>query len=130
MSKGHRSQIKRARNAETNAAKMPMATAKYQMVSAQKAKFVLDLIRGKSVREADAILLYQPQKAARIARKVLLSAAANAENNKGMDRDSLVVAFATANQGPIIKRIKARAQGRAYRIEKKTSHITIGVESK
>ncbi len=130
MSKGHRSQIKKQRNLETNAAKMPMATAKYQMVSAQKAKFVLDLIRGKNVKEADAILLYSPQKAARIARKVLQSAVANAENNKGMDKNTLVVAYATANQGPIIKRIKARAQGRAYRIEKKTSHITIGVQSK
>ena len=130
MSKGHRSQIKKARNAETNAAKMPMATAKYQMVSAQKAQFVLNLIRGKSVKEADAILLYQPQKAARIARKVLLSAVANAENNKGMNKDELVVAYATANQGPMLKRIRARAKGRAYRIEKKTSHISIGVDNK
>ena len=109
---------------------MPMATAKYQMVSAQKAQFVLNLIRGKSVKEADAILLYQPQKAARIARKVLLSAVANAENNKGMNKDELVVAYATANQGPILKRIRARAKGRAYRIEKKTSHISIGVDNK
>ncbi len=130
MSKGHRSQIKKARNEETNAQKIPMATAKYLHVSSQKAKFVLDLIRGKSVKEAEAILLYSPHKAAGLANKVLKSAVANAENNKGMNRKDLYVVHAVANEGPMMKRIRARAQGRAYRIERKTSHISIGVNEK
>lgn len=130
MAKGHRSQIKRERNKETKLNRKPVAHARYVRVSPIKAKYVLDLIRGKDVKTAKATLLYTPRKAARIIEKVLNSAIANAENNKGLDVDSLYVEKAMATQGPTMKRIRPRAQGRAFRIEKKSSHITIELNSR
>ena len=108
-----------------NADKRPHATAKYIRISTRKAQAVVDLIRGKSVREAEAILLYTPKSATEPVAKVLKSAIANAENNLDMNRDDLYVAEAYANQGPTLMRFRPRAHGRASRIRKRTSHITI-----
>ena len=123
MAKGHRSQIKRERN--ENKDTRPSAKLSYARVSVQKACFVLDAIRGKDVRTALAILDYNPRYASRITAKLLRSAIANAENNNGMDIDNLYIEECYANKGPTMKRIRPRAQGRAYRIEKRMSHITI-----
>ena len=102
------------------------ATAKvtYVRIAPRKVKIVLDLIRGKDTEEALAILKYTPKAACEVVEKLLNSAIANAEN-KEMDMDALVVSEAYVNQGPTLKRIRPRAQGRAYRINKKTSHITL-----
>lgn len=124
MAKGHRSQIKRERN-EANKETRPSAKLSYARVSVQKACFVLDAIRGKDVKTALAILEYNPRNASRIINKLLRSAIANAENNNGMNADNLYIEECYANKGPTLKRIRPRAQGRAYRIEKKMSHITI-----
>ena len=123
MAKGHRSQIKRARNAEKDT--RPSAKLSYARVSVQKACFVLDAIRGKDVESALAILEYNPRYASSVVKKLLESAIANAENNNGMNRENLYVEECFANKGPTMKRIRPRAQGRAYRIEKRMSHITI-----
>ncbi len=123
MAKGHRSQIKRERNAVKDT--RPSAKLSYARVSVQKACFVLDAIRGKDVKTAQAILTYNPRYASSIILKLLNSAMANAENNNGMNPDNLYIEECYANKGPTMKRIRARAQGRAYRIEKRTSHITI-----
>lgn len=124
MAKGHRSQIKRERN-ETNKETRPSAKLSFARVSVQKACFVLDAIRGKDVKTALAILDYNPRYASQITAKLLRSAIANAENNNGMDPDHLYIEECYANKGPTMKRIRPRAQGRAYRIEKRMSHITI-----
>ncbi|QUI21483.1 50S ribosomal protein L22 [Vallitalea pronyensis] len=123
MAKGHRSQIKRERNANKDT--RPKAKVSYARVSTTKAKIVLDTIKGKDVGAAVGILKYTPRNGARIIEKVLLSAIANAENNNGLDPANLYIQEAFANKGPTMKRIRPRAQGRAYRIEKKSSHITI-----
>lgn len=123
MAKGHRSQIKRERNAIKDT--RPKAKVSFVRVSPTKAKIVLDMIRGKDVRSAIGILAFTPRNGARVIEKVLKSAAANAENNNGLDPAKLIVDECFANSGPILKRVRPRAQGRAYRIEKKTSHITI-----
>ncbi|GMQ63269.1 MAG: 50S ribosomal protein L22 [Vallitalea sp.] len=123
MAKGHRSQIKRERNANKDT--RPKAKVSYARVSPTKAKIVLDTIKGKDVGAAVGILNYTPRNGARIIEKVLKSAIANAENNNGLDPANLYVEEAFANKGPTMKRIRPRAQGRAYRIEKKSSHITI-----
>ncbi len=123
MAKGHRSQIKRERNA--NKDNRPSAKLSYARVSVTKACFVLDAIRGKDVNTALAILEYNPRYASELIGKLLKSAVANAENNNGLSRDNLYVAECYANKGPTMKRIRARAQGRAYRIEKRQSHITV-----
>ena len=128
MSKGHRSQIKRKRNAEKDT--RPSAKLSYARVSVTKACFVLDAIRGKNVDTALAILTYNPRNASRLIKKLLESAIANAENNSGLRRENLYVAECYANKGPTMKRIKPRAQGRAYRIEHRTSHITIVLDEK
>ena len=122
MAKGHRSQIKRERNANKDT--RPSAKLSYARVSVQKACFVLDAIRGKDVNTALAIVTYNPRYASSLIKKLLESAIANAENNN-MSRDNLYVEECYANKGPTMKRIHPRAQGRAYRIEKRTSHITI-----
>lgn len=124
MAKGHRSQIKRERN-ENNKETRPSAKLSYARVSVQKACFVLDAIRGKDVKTALAILDYNPRYASQITAKLLRSAIANAENNNGMNADHLYIEECYANKGPTMKRIRPRAQGRAYRIEKRMSHITI-----
>jgi large subunit ribosomal protein L22 len=110
----------------------PSATAKARFVhvSASKARRVIDLVRGKSVTEALDILRWAPQQASEPVAKVIASAAANAQNNDGLDPATLVVATVYADEGPTAKRIRPRAQGRAYRIRKRTSHITVIVESR
>ena len=123
MAKGHRSQIKRERNAQKDT--RPSAKLSYARMSVQKACFVLDAIRGKDVKTALAIVMYNPRYASSVIEKLLKSAIANAENNNGMNIDDLYVEECYANKGPTMKRIRARAQGRAYRIEKRLSHITI-----
>ncbi len=124
-----RSSYKRKRNAE-NRETRPSAKLSYARVSVQKACFVLDAIRGKDVETALAILEYNPRYASSIIKKLLESAIANAENNNGMSADSLYIAECYANKGPTMKRIRPRAQGRAYRIEKRTSHITIVLDER
>ena len=103
----------------------PKAHARYIRISSRKCKIVLDLIRGKNVDEALAILKFTPKSAAPVLEKLLNSAIANAENNLEMDRQSLYVAEVYANQGPTLKRYWARSHGRADMIKKHTSHITI-----
>ncbi len=128
MAKGHRSQIKRERNAEKDM--RPRAKLSNARVSVQKACFVLDSIRGKDYNEALAVVTYNPRYASTLIRKLLQSAAANAQNNSGLNPDNLYVAECYANQGPIMKRIQPRAQGRAYRILKRYSHITVILDEK
>ena len=124
MAKGHRSQVKKQRN-EENRDKRPQATFKYVGIPASKAKIVLDQIVGKDARTAAALLKYNPRVAASIIAKVLNSAMANAENNLGMDVSKLYVEEVKAGQGPTLKRVRPRAQGRAYRILKRSCHISI-----
>lgn len=124
MAKGHRTQIKQARNEEQRDPR-PRAKVTFVRVSSTKAKIVLDTIKDKNVVEAIGILAFTPRNAARVIEKVLKSAVANAENNNGLDISNLYVQEAYATQGPKLKRIRARAQGRAFRIEKQTSHITV-----
>lgn len=123
MSKGHRSQVKRERNANKDT--RPRATLSYARISTRKACYVLDVIRGKDVATALAILTYNPRYGSSIIKKLLESAIANAENNNGMSRENLYIEECYANRGPIMKRIQPRAQGRAYRIRKRMSNITI-----
>ncbi|SFB19708.1 50S ribosomal protein L22 [Clostridium frigidicarnis] len=104
------------------------AVAKYIRMSPMKVGVVLDLIRGKNVNEAFAILKYTPKDAAEVLYKLLKSAVANAENNNNLDPARLVVAEAHVGPAPILKRFRPRAQGRAYRINKRTSHITLVVK--
>ena len=103
------------------------ATAKYVRVSPRKARLVADLVRGKSVPEARAILAFATRDAAVPVGKVLNSAAANADNNHGMRSDELVLAHVTVDPGPTIKRFRPRARGSASPILKRTCHITIGL---
>ena len=128
MAKGHRSQIKRERN--SNKDTRPSAKVSYARVPAQKACFVLDAIRGKDVETALGILAYNPRYASSVIKKLLESAIANAENNNHMSADKLYIAECYANQGPTMKRVQPRAQGRAYRILKRTSHITIVLDER
>ena len=106
------------------------ATAKMVRISSRKVRLVLDTIRNKSVAEAFAILKFTPNGAASEVEKVLKSAVANAENNFDLDRESLVVSEAYANEGPTLKRFRPRAKGSASPINKRTSHITVVVAEK
>ena len=117
MAKGHRSQIKRERNEVKDT--RPSAKLSYARVSVQKACFVLDAIRGKDVQTALAIVTYNPRYASSLVKKLL-----------GMKAENLYVAECYANKGPTMKRIRPRAQGRAYRIEKRMSHITIVLDER
>ena len=126
MAKGHRSHDKRHENKDTR----PSAKVSYARVSVTKACFVLDAIRGKDVQTALAIVEYNPRYGSSVIEKLLKSAIANAENNNGMKKEDLYVAECYANKGPTMKRVHPRAQGRAYRIEKRTSHITIVLDEK
>ena len=128
MAKGHRSQIKRERNAQKDT--RPTAKLSFARMSVQKACFVLDAIRGKDVATALAIVKYNPRYASSVIEKLLKSAIANAENNNGLKMEDLYIAECYANKGPTMKRIQPRAQGRAYRIEKRMSHITIVLDEK
>jgi large subunit ribosomal protein L22 len=106
------------------------AVARFVGISPTKARRVINLVRGKSVEEALDILRWAPQDASETVAKVIASAAANAQNNDGLDPATLVVATVYADGGPTAKRIRPRAQGRAFRIRKRTSHITVIVESR
>ena len=128
MAKGHRSQIKRERNANKDT--RPSAKLSYARVSVQKACFVLDAIRGKDVQTALGILAYNPRYASRLIEKLLKSAIANAENNNGMDSAKLYIVECFANEAPTIKRMHPRAQGRAYGILKRMSHITVVLDER
>ena len=101
------------------------AKLSYARISSRKVKIVIDMIRNKPVGEAMGILKNTPKAASELLIKLLNSAAANAENNHNMDKNNLYVAEVYANQGPTLKRVRPRAQGRAFRIRKRTSHITI-----
>ncbi|UGT39763.1 50S ribosomal protein L22 [Nocardia yamanashiensis] len=105
------------------------ATAKHVRVTPMKARRVVDLVRGRSVQDALNILKFAPQAASEPVAKVVASAAANAENNLGLNPATLVISTAFVDEGATMKRFQPRAQGRAFRIRKRTSHITIEVES-
>ena len=107
-----------------------IAKLSYARISSRKVKTVIDLIRNKNVGEALAILKLTPKAASELVEKLLKSAIANAENNHGMDVEKLYVAEIYANQGPTLKRVRPRAQGRAFRIRKRTSHITVVLKEK
>ena len=106
------------------------ATLNYTRISPRKVGIVLDLIRNKPVDLAAAILKHTPKAACEDLQKLLKSAVANAENNFSMDPEKLVVTQVFATPGPILKRMMPRAQGRAYRINKRTSHVTLAVAEK
>ena len=120
---------KTARIAE-NKDRRPRAVAKHVRISPYKVRIVLDIIRGKGYKEAVAILENTPKSACEPVRKVLMSAAANAEHNLGMSKDNLFVAACFADQGPTLKRVRPVSKGRAYRILKRTSHITVVLDAK
>ncbi len=96
-------------------------------ISAQKVRLVADQVRGMPVEKAEQLLAFSPKKAAHIVKKVLLSAIANAEHNEGADIDELKIKTITVDEGPTMKRGRARAKGRGTRILKRTSHITVTV---
>jgi large subunit ribosomal protein L22 len=106
------------------------AHAKFVRIAPRKVKLVIDLIRGKKVGEAISILRHTPKAASPIVEKLLNSAIANAEHNHSLDANALVVAAAYANEGPTMKRFRPRAMGRASRINKRTSHITLVLSEK
>ena len=106
------------------------ATLRYSRISSRKVKIVADLIRGKNVDEALAIVKFTPKASSVIIEKLLKSAIANAENNHGMKHENLYVAEIYANQGPTLKRIRPAAKGSAVRIRKRTSHITVVLKEK
>jgi len=106
------------------------ARAKYVRSSARKARLVMDNVRGKSIDDARALLRHSPQGVARDLDRLLASAVANAENNHDLVGDDLYVKEIYADEGPTLKRFRARAQGRAYRIRKRTSHLTVALTPK
>ena len=105
------------------------AIARHVRISPSKARRVVNLVRGLPAKEALTVLQFAPQAASEQVYKVLASAIANAENNERLDPDALLVSEAFVDEGPTLKRFRPRAQGRAYRIRKRTCHITIGVEA-
>lgn len=113
--------------AKVDTTKEVKAIARYIRMSPNKVRRVLDQIRGISYREALIILEFMPYRACDPVRKLLRSAAANAEHNAGLERNKLVISQAYADQGPVLKRFRPRAQGRAYQIRKPTCHITLAV---
>ena len=115
---------------KANCDKRPRAIARYVRISSRKVQIVIDLIRGKKVDEALAILMYTPKAAAPVVEKLLLSAIANAENNLSMDRGSLYVAEVYAHPGPTLMRYVARSRGSASPMLKRTSHITVVLDQK
>lgn len=121
---------KKTEQIKLNKDKRPYAVAKYIRISPYKVRTVLALIRGKDVREADAILTYCTKAGAEPTRKVLLSACANAEHNMGMDRDDLYVAECFADGGTSLKRMQPVSKGRGHAILKRTCHITVILDVK
>jgi large subunit ribosomal protein L22 len=116
----------KSRHLPSNAA---LAQARYVRMTPMKCRRVVDLVRGLPVQEALDLLRFAPQAASEPVAKVIASAAANAEHNQQLDRGSLFISSAYVDEGPTLKRFRPRAQGRAYRIRKRTSHITVVVES-
>ena len=114
---------------DAQAAPGARAVARHVRLSASKARRVVNLVRGLPAKEALTVLQFAPQAASEPVYKVLASAIANAENNERLDPDALLVSAAYVDEGPTLKRFRPRAQGRAYRIRKRTSHITIAVEA-
>jgi large subunit ribosomal protein L22 len=112
---------------DATAPRVVEATAKFVRTSPRKGRLVADLVRGKSVADAQAILAYSTRAAAVPLRKVLQSAIANADHNHGLDPRDLTIVRLTVDEGPTIKRFRPRAQGRATPIMKRTCHITIGL---
>lgn len=106
------------------------AVARYVRIAPRKVRLVIDLIRGKQVGEAIAILKHTPKGASPVIEKVLMSAVANAEHNYEMNPDNLIISKVTCDEGPTLKRFRPRAMGRASRINKRTSHITLVVTEK
>jgi large subunit ribosomal protein L22 len=106
-----------------------LAQVRYLRMTPMKCRRVIDIVRGLPVQEALDILRFQPQAASEPIAKVVASAAANAEHNKQLDPGTLVITSAYVDEGPTLKRFRPRAQGRAYRIRKRTSHITVVVTS-
>jgi large subunit ribosomal protein L22 len=106
-----------------------LAQARYVRMTPMKCRRVIDLVRGMDAAEALDVLRFAPQSASEPVAKVLASAIANAENNKNLDRRDLFISQAYVDEGPTLKRFRPRAQGRAFRIRKRTSHITIVVEA-
>ena len=121
---------KKAARVAENKEKRPHAIAKYVRVSPYKVRTVLALIRGKSFREAKAILDYSVNGSALAVKKVLMSAAANAEHNMGMDKNDLYVAECFADGGQMLKRMQPVSKGRGHAILKRTSHITVILDAK
>ena len=115
---------------EETLVKEARATLKFARISARKVKIVADLVRGKDVDEALAIMKFTPKASSEVLEKLLKSAIANAENNHEMKHENLYVAEVFANQGPTLKRIRPAAKGSAVRIRKRTSHITIVLKEK
>ncbi len=115
---------------QENADKRPRAVAKYIRISPRKVKIVIDLIRGKQVDQALAILMYTPKAAAPVVEKLLKSAIANAENNLELSRNTLYVAEVYANAGPVLKRYVARSRGSASPMLKRTSHISVVLDTR
>ncbi len=108
----------------------PTAHARYIRISPSKVRVVLDVVRGKSVNEALSMLAVTPKAASEIVYKLIQSATANAEHNSGLARADLYVAEIYADGGPILKRVQPVSKGRAYRINKRTSHITVILDTK
>ena len=129
MSKGHRTKIKRERNLN-NVDKRPSAKLSGARVSSRKASYVLDAIRGKDIQSAIGIVTYSPRYASKLIKKLLESAVANAKNNNQMDEENLYVAECYAGNATNYKRMHPRAQGRAYSILKRNSHITVILDEK
>src|SRR5690606_16434085 len=125
----NRQTIKRAR-LRGGISMQAKAIARYVRIAPRKVRLVVDLIRGKKVEEAFAILRHTPRAASPVLEKLLNSAVANAEHNNSLDVNNLVVSEAFVNEGPIMKRFQPHAQGRAFRINKRTSHITLVVSEK
>ena len=117
--------VKTAEKPAVETAPEARATLSYARISSRKVKIVADLVRGKNVDEALAIIKYTPKASSEVLEKLLKSAIANAENNHYMTRSNLYIAEIYANQGPTLKRIRPAAKGSAVRIRKRTSHITI-----
>lgn len=120
----------KAQARKENADKRPHAVAKYIRISPSKVKIVVDLIRGKQVDDALAILMFTPKAASPVVEKLLNSAIANAENNLELSRDELYVAEVYANPGPTLKRYWPRSRGSASPVLKRTSHITVVLDTK
>ncbi|WP_372734036.1 50S ribosomal protein L22 [Nocardioides sp.] len=128
MSATERQRLSARRESLIGEAPGAYATARYTRITPLKARRVVDMVRGMQVDEALSLLQFAPQSASETIYKVLESAVANAETTEGLDRNDLVISVARVDEGPTMKRWRPRAQGRATRINKRTSHITLAVQ--